>query len=136
MRAFKFVLLVIVLLLVALGAGYWWGVSGRGAAQQALDAVQQQVDVANARGHILDARVSLYNQNFGDAQRQLDDAKAPLTKARDAALARQNRQSADAFSAALAHVQDAQRLAGRLDANANKQADEALKAIATSGSSR
>jgi hypothetical protein len=134
MRAFKIVLAVIVLLLVALGVGYWWGASGRGAAQQALDDVRQQVDLADARGHILEARVSLYNVNFGDAQRQLDDAKAPLTRARDRAQAQGTRASADALTTALARVQEAQRLAGRLDQNANNQANEALKAIQTATS--
>jgi hypothetical protein len=134
MRAFKLVLAVIVLILVALGVGYFWGASGRGAAQQALDDVRQQVDLADARGHILEARVSLYNVNFGDAQRQLDDAKAPLTRARDRAQAQGTRASADALTAALARVQDAQRLAGRLDQNANSQANEALKAIQTATS--
>src|SRR5260370_31118931 len=129
MRAFKLVLAVIVLLLVALGTGYWWGASGRGAAQQALNDVREQVDLADARSHILEARVSLYNVNFGDAQRQRDDAKAPLTRARDRAQALGTRASADALTAALARVQDAQRLAGRLDQNANSQANEALKAI-------
>src|SRR5260370_21933988 len=134
MRAFKVVLAVIVLLLVALGVGYFWGASGRGAAQGALDEVRQQLDLADARGHILEARVSLYNVNFGDAQRQLDDAKGPLTKARDRAQAQGTRAAADALTAALAHVQEAQRLAGRLDQNANSQANDALKAIQTATS--
>ncbi len=129
MRALKLVLIVVVLLIVALGAGYGWGASGRLTAQQAVDEVKQQLDLADARGHILEARVSLYNVNFGDAQRQLDDAKAPLTRARDRAQAEKKREAADSLSAALGHVQDAQRLAGRLDQNANSQANEALKSI-------
>jgi hypothetical protein len=129
MRGFKLVLTVFVLVLVALGAGFGWGASGRITAQQAVDDVRQQLDLAEARGHILEARVSLYNVNFGDAQRQLDDAKAPLTRARDRAQAQSKRESADALSAALTRAQEAQRLAGRLDQNANNQANEALKAI-------
>lgn len=129
MRAFKLVMIVCVLVLVAFGGGYGWGAAGRGTAQQALDGVQQQLDLSDARTHILEARVSLYNVNFGDAQRQLDDAKGPLTKARDRAQEQKKRELADALSAALAHVQEAQRLAGRLDQNANSRANEALKAI-------
>jgi hypothetical protein len=129
MRGLKLVLTVFVLLIVALGAGFAWGTSGRVTAQGALDDVRQQLDVADARGHILEARVSLYNVNFGDAQRQLDDAKAPLTKARDRAQAQGTKAAADAFTAALGHVQEAQRLAGRLDQGANNRANEALKAI-------
>jgi hypothetical protein len=119
----------ILLLTVALGAGYWWGASGRSTAQDALDGVQQRLDLADARGHILEARVSLYNVNFGDAQRQLDDAKAPLTRALDRAKAEGKKESVDALTAALGHAQEAQRLAGRLDQSANSRANEALKAI-------
>ena len=120
MRGFKLVLTVFVLVLVAFGAGFGWGASGRNTAQQAVDEVRQQLDLAEARGHILDARVSLYNVNFGDAQRP---------GARDRAQAQGKRESADALSTALTRAQDAQRLAGRLDQNANNQANEALKAI-------
>jgi hypothetical protein len=134
MKALKLVLIVVVLVIVALALGYGWGASGRATAQQAVDEVKQQLDLADARAHILDARVSLYNVNFGDAQRQLDDARAPLTRAHDRALAEKKQGPADALSAALGHVQDAQRLAGRLDQNANSQANEALKSIQTATS--
>lgn len=119
----------LLLLVIALGGAYWWGASGRSIAQDALDSVQQRLDLAEARGHILEARVSLYNVNFGDAQRQLDDAKGPLTRARDRAQTQGRKESADALTAALGHVQEAQRLAGRLDQNANSRANEALKTI-------
>ena len=131
MRGLKLVLIVVVLVLVAFGAGFAWGASGRNTAQSALDGVLQQVDLSNARAQILDARVSLYNVNFGDAQRQLDDAKGPLTKARDRAQGDGKKEAADALTAALGHVQEAQRLAGRLDQSANSRANEALKAIQT-----
>ena len=131
MRGFKFVLIVFVLVLVAFGAGFGWGAGRSKAAQQSVDAVQQQLDLADARGRILEARVSLFNVNFGDAQRQLDDARGPLTKARDRAQRDGKKEAADALSAALGHVQEAQRLAGRLDQNANSRANEALKAMQT-----
>jgi hypothetical protein len=129
MRGLKLVLIVVVLLLVAFGLGFGWGAGRNKAAQQSVDAVQQQLDLADARGRVLEARVSLYNVNFGDAQRQLDDAKGPLTKARDRAQSEGKKEAADALTAALGHVQEAQRLAGRLDQNANSRANEALKAI-------
>lgn len=129
MKTLKLAAAGTVLLVLALGGAYWWGASGRSSAQDALEDVQQRLDLAEARGHILEARVSLYNVNFGDAQRQLDDAKGPLTRARDRAQGDSRKASADALSAALAHVQEAQRLAGRLDQSANSRANEALKAI-------
>lgn len=131
MKTLKLGGLGILVLAITLGTGYWWGASGRSTAQDALDGVQQRLDLAEARGHVLDARVSLYNVNFGDAQRQLDDAKAPLTRARDRAQQQSRKEAADSLAAALGHVQEAQRLAGRLDQSANSRANEALKAIAT-----
>ena len=132
MKTLKLGGLGILLLVVALGVGYWWGASGRSTAENALDGVQQQLDLAQASGRILQARVSLYNVNFGDAQRELDDAKGPLTRARDRAQEQGTKAAADALTAALGHVQEAQRLAGRLDQSANSRANEALKAIETS----
>jgi hypothetical protein len=131
MKMLKLGGVAVLLLVVALGGGYWWGASGRSLAQDALDGVQQRLDLAEARGQILEARVSLYNVNFGDAQRHLDDAKAPLTRARDRLQAEGKKTSVDALTAALGHVQEAQRLAGRLDQSANSRANEALKAIET-----
>jgi len=129
MSRMKQLLVVVVLIMVALGLGFAWGASGRMTLQHGLEDAQQQLDLSDARGRVLDARVSLYNVNFGDAQRQLEDAKAPLTRARDRAQSEGKKEAADALSTALTHVQDAQRLASRLDQAANSQAGEALKAI-------
>ena len=129
MRSAKLVLTAVVVLIVVLGLGFAWGASGRGIAERTLEDAKQQLDLAEARGRILEARVSLYNVNFGDAQRQLEDAKAPLTRARDRYQQQGKRDAAEGLSTALARVQDAQRLAARLDQNANTQANEALKAI-------
>ena len=129
MSRLKLIGIVAALILAALGLGFAWGASGRVALVQGVEDMKQQLDVAEARGHILDARVSLYNVNFGNAQRELDDARTPLARARDRAQAEGKKDAADAFSAALEHVQNAQRLASRLDQTANSQADQALKSI-------
>jgi hypothetical protein len=129
LRGPKLILSVAIALIVVLGLGFAWGSSGRVSAQRALDDAKQQLDLAEGRGRVLEARVSIYNVNFGDAQRQLEEAKAPLTRARDRYQDQGKRDAADALSAALARVQEAQRLAGKLDQNANTQANEALKAI-------
>lgn len=128
-RGYKLILSVLVALLVAFGLGYAWGRSGRVEAEQAASQAGQQIDLAQARGLVLDARVSLYNQNFGDAQRQLDDAKAPLTRARDRAQADGGTARAQQLSSALAKIDEAKRLASRLDPSANNQAGEAIKAM-------
>jgi len=129
MSRMKQLLVVVVLIVVAVGLGFAWGASGRTTLQHGLEDTQQQLDLSDARARVLDARVSLYNVNFGDAQRQLEDAKAPLTRARDRAQSEGKKDAADALARALARVQDAQRLAGKLDQGANTQAGEALKAM-------
>jgi hypothetical protein len=126
-RGYKLILAVLVALLVAFGLGYAWGRSGRVEAEHAASQAGQQIDLAEARGLVLEARVSLYNQNFGDAQRQLDDAKAPLTRARDRAQADGGAERAQPLTQALAKLDDAKRLASRLDPSANNQAGEAIK---------
>ena len=129
MRIGKLILIAFVVLVVTLGIGYGWGASGRAAAQKALEDAREQADLSEARGRILEGRVSLYNVNFGDAQRQFEDAKAPLTRARDRYQSDGKRDAAEGIGAALAHVQEAQRLAGKLDPSANNQASQALDAI-------
>jgi hypothetical protein len=115
--------------LVVLGLGYAWGSSGRSAMQSALDDARQRLDMAEARGLILDARVSLYNMNFGDASRRFEEAKDPLRRIRQRYLDAGQTDSVRSLSAALEHLDEAQRLAGKLDPAANSKAGEALEAV-------
>jgi hypothetical protein len=115
--------------IITVGLGYVWGAYGRLAVQGALDDTRQQLDLAEARGHILDARVSLYNMNFGDASRRLEDAKAPLRRTRVRYSDQDKDESARAIATALELVDEAQRLANKLDQAANTKASEALEAI-------
>lgn len=125
----KLVLSVFFGLVICLGLGFAWGASGRITLQAALDDARQQLDVAESRGRILDARVSLYNINFGDASRHLEEAKAPLRRVRARYQDAKRPDAASAIDAAVSHVEEAQRLAGKLDQSANTKAGEALEAI-------
>jgi hypothetical protein len=129
MSSSKLILSALVAIVVALGFGYVWGGSGRFSIQNALDDARLQLDLAQARGSILEARVSLYNVNFGDASRHLEEAKAPLSRAREHYQNIGKSAAARSIAAALAHVEEAQRLAGKLDQAANTKAGEALEAI-------
>ena len=128
-RIGRLVLIALVIAVVILGLGYAWGSSGRYTMQSALDDARQWLDVAEARGEILDARVSLYNMNFGDASRRLEDAKAPLRRTRQRYADDDKTDAARSIAAALEHLDEAQRLAGKLDQAANSKAGEALEAI-------
>lgn len=125
----KVILAGVVALVVCLGLGYAWGASGRGTAEDALADARQQLDLAEARGRLLDARVSLYNNNFGDASRGFEEAKDPLGRVRDRYREEGRRDAASGIETALQRIDEAQRLSGKLDQAANSKAAEALDAI-------
>ena len=120
--------------LVTLGVGFVWGASGRFSIQSALDETKQRLDLAQARGALLEARVSLYNVNFGDASRHFEEAKAPLRSARERYQQIGKNAAAGSLTAALEHIEEGQRLAGSLDQAANSKANDALEAIRVAAS--
>lgn len=130
----RLLLSAVVALVVALGLGYAWGASGRFSIQNALDDARQQLDLAQARGALLEARVSLYNVNFGDAARHFDDAKAPLRRVRERYQQVGKNAAAGSVTTALEHVEEGQRLSGKLDQSANNKANDALEAIKVASS--
>jgi hypothetical protein len=125
----KWALTVFVALVVTLGAGYALGGSGRFTLQTALDDARGRLDLAEARGHLLEARVSLYNVNFGDASRHFEESKAPLRRVRERLQRVGKNAAAGSISAAIEHAEEAQRLSGKLDQSANARANDALEAI-------
>ena len=125
----KLILSAFVALIVCVGLGFGWGASGRSEDRTALDHAKQQLDLAEARGHILEGRVSLYNNNFGDASRHFEDAKVPLRRLRARYQNAGARDAASSVDAAIAGVEEGQRLASKLDPSANNKAMEALDAI-------
>jgi hypothetical protein len=129
----RIMLAIVGALVVCLGLGYAWGASGRRVLETALDDSRQRLDLAEARGALLDARVSLYNNNFGDASRRFEDAKEPLRRVRARYQEAREGEAASSIDAALVHVEEAQRLAGQLDPAANSRAGEALEAIKVAG---
>jgi hypothetical protein len=125
------VLIAVIAAAVVLGLGYAWGAAGRGRAEQTLEQTLEQLDAAEARAHLLDARVSLYNMNFGDATRRFEDVKDPLRRMRERYQQQGKEQAAADIASALERVDEAQRLAGKLDVAANSKAGEALDAVRT-----
>jgi hypothetical protein len=122
-------LIALVALIVTLGLGYAWGAAGRWTVETALEDSHHQLDLADARGALLDARVSLYNNNFGDASRRFEDAKTTLRRVKDRLQDDGKNEAALSIDAALRHVDEAQQLAGQLDPAANSRAGQALEAI-------
>ena len=128
-RIGRLTVLIAAAAIVTFGLGYAWGASGRVAVKGMLDEARQQLDLSEARRQLLDARVSLYNMNFGDASRRLEDAKAPLRRTRERYADQDKDESARAVGTALELVDEAQRLANKLEQAANTKAGEALEAI-------
>lgn len=130
----RLVLMAFGALIIAVGMGYAMGGSGRFTLQNALDETRAQLDIAEARGYLLEARVSLYNVNFGDASRHFEEAKAPLRRVRERYQSVGKNAAAGTIAAAIAHAEEGQRLAGKLDQSANAKANDALEAIRVAAS--
>jgi hypothetical protein len=130
----KLILGAVVAAVVLFGLGYAWGASGRFTIQNALDDARQQLDLAEARGALLEARVSLYNVNFGDSSRHFEEAKAPLRRARERYQQLGKNAAAGSVTTALEHIEEGQRLAAKLDQAANAKANDALQAIKVASS--
>jgi hypothetical protein len=125
----RMALYVVAALLVALLAGYLWGSSGRRSAEQAIDASRLRADLLEIRGSIVDARVDLYNVNFGNASRDLQEALDRLPSVADRLKSEGTTQDQQAIAEASAKAEEAHRLAGKLDAGANSRAAEAAVAL-------
>ena len=117
-------------LAVALLAGWFWGRSGRSDAVHTLQTSELRGELLGARAAALDARVAIYSVNFGEASRHLESARGLLGRA-DARLKSLGRDAeVTQVQTALASIDDAQRMTGKLDQNANSRAGEAAKVVA------
>src|SRR6266852_3528843 len=74
MKTTKVALGVVAAVLIAVLAGYLWGSAGRRTAEREVQGVTLRIDLIEARGALLAARVDLYNVNFGNASRHLQEA--------------------------------------------------------------
>ncbi len=118
-----------VALVVALGAGWVWGASGRPDLNRGLQIAELRDGLLVGRAAVLDARLDIYSVNFGEASRHLEAARSALR----AAVARLNGLGRQAdtkpLELALAKIDEAQRMAGQLNQDANALAADASKAI-------
>jgi hypothetical protein len=129
MSRLKLASLGVAVSLVALALGYVWGASGRFTVANALEETRQQLDLAEARGHVLDGRVSIFSANFGDAARSFDAALAPIERAQTRYRDTGDTAGAGHLATAVSELKEAQRLAGALDQGANAKAAAAMQAL-------
>ena len=125
----KLILGIGVALLAALGAGWVWGASGRADLHRSLQIVELRDSLLEGRVAVLDARLSIYSVNFGEASRHFEAARSALRDA-DARLNALGRQEdARQLETALTKIDEAQRKAGDLNQDANALAADAAKTI-------
>jgi hypothetical protein len=129
MAKLKLMLGIGVALIVALGVGWVWGASGRADLNHALRTAELRDGLLEGRAAVLDARLDIYSVNFGEASRHLEAARASL-RAAEARLNDLGRQDdAKRLATAFTRIDEAQRLAGQLNQDANALAADAAKTI-------
>ena len=118
-----------VAVLVAVAVGWTWGAWGRSEITRTLAIAELRDSLLEGRAAVLDARLDVYRVNFGDASSHLEAARRALRAAvvRLNALGRQ--EDAKRLTIALTRVDEAQRMAGRLNQDANASAADAAKTI-------
>lgn len=126
----KLVLGIAAGLAVVLLAGWLWGRSDRSEVARALQASELRGELLAARAAVLDARVAIYSINFGEASSHLEDARGLLGRAGDRLRSLGRDDAVGHLQTALAGIDDAQRMAGKLDQSANSRAGETAKTIA------
>jgi hypothetical protein len=114
---------------VAAFGGYLWGTSGRSSRAWAVQTAELRGDLLGARAATLDARVAVYSVNFGEASRHLEDARGLLRRADERLKSLGRDDEVKQVETALAGIDDAQRLAGKFDQNANSRAGDAAKIV-------
>jgi hypothetical protein len=97
---------------------------------RAVQTSELRSELLGARAAVLDARVAIYSVNFGEASKHLEGARGLLGRA-DERLKRLGRDDElKHVQTAMAGIDDAQRMAGKLDQSANSRAGETAKMIA------
>lgn len=119
-----------------LASGWLWGASGRWAAESAERDARLHLAVARARASLIAARVDVFERNFGQASRSLEQAKTWLGQAAAALEGAGRTAEATAVREAIARSAVAQQLAGAVDQAANSEAAEALQIIERAGVDR
>ena len=110
--------------------GAWaYGRSSAAPDRAAADATRMRMMLLDARAQVLDAQLSLYTANFGNAAQHLEYAKPPLAEASSALRGADRDELATKVDAALQQVTTGRDLAAKLSLDANSKAGEASKLL-------
>ena len=125
----KRVLGIGVAVIVALGAGWAWGMSGRSAVTHSLQTAELRDTLLDGRGAVLDARLDIYSVNFGEASRHLEGARTALRSASTRLDDLGRQEDSKRLAVALTRIDEAQAMAGKLNQDANALAADVAKTI-------
>ena len=125
----RLVLAGVGVLVLSFVVGWLLGRSGRAELENTAAENHMLLQIQTGAARVLEARVSLYNNNFCDASRHLERAKPMFEGARDRLNATNRQADAAVLDRVAAIIADAQRMAGALDTGANTKAGEALAAL-------
>jgi hypothetical protein len=126
----KLVLGIAAGLVIALLAGWIWGRSGQSDMARALQSSELRGELLGARAAVLDARVAIYSINFGEASKHLEGARGLLRRADERLKSLRHDAEEKQVQTALASIDEAQRMAGKLDQSANSRAGDAARIVA------
>ena len=129
MATTKLILGIGLALLVAVGVGWVWGASGRSNTDRALQIAELRAELLEGHAAVLNARLDIYSVNFGEASRHFEAARTALRAANARLMGQGRTEDAKSLEAALTRVDEAQRLAGQLNQDANAVAADAAKTI-------
>jgi hypothetical protein len=122
-------LMMVAAVLVALLGGFLWGTSGRSTIDGALQRSELRNELLDARTGALAARIDIYNTNFGDASRHLEEARTVGARAVQRLDSLGRADEMKQLQSALVRMEEAQRLASKLDLGANARAADAARTI-------
>jgi hypothetical protein len=126
----KLILGVAVAMILAVLAGWSWATWSHSDTAGVLQTAELHGELLGARAAVLDARVAIYSVNFGEASAHLENARGLLQRADERLAGLGRAEEAPQMKAALATIDDAQRMAGKLDPNANTRAGDAARVLA------
>jgi hypothetical protein len=124
----KFAIGLAVVAVLVLGA-WLYGRSSTAPDRAATDATRLRAMLLESRTQVLDAQISLYTTNFGNAAQHLEYAKPPLAAASVELRRLDFDDLATKADGALEHVTAARDLAAKLSLDANSKAGEASRLL-------
>jgi lipopolysaccharide biosynthesis regulator YciM len=130
----KLIGILLLSLIAAAGTGWVAGSSGRSALELDQRRTIMRAEFAEARAQVLDGRVSLYQNNFGDAVQRFQRARDLIGRIQSSLRELGQVDQAGRLEIAISHLSDAQRAAAAFDqTKGHGAAAQAVQALTGAG---